>query len=60
MGETATSPPLPGDGMGGGDGYGSSRERAGVIAFVVVAIAATAAWLALLGWLVVLLVRSIF
>ena len=59
MGETATSP-LPSDGMGGGDGYGSGRERVGVIAFVVVAIAATAAWLVLLGWLVALLVRSIF
>ena len=58
MGETATSPPLPGDGVTGE--YQNGRERFGVIAFVVVAIAATTAWLALLTWLLVLLVRSIF
>jgi hypothetical protein len=58
MSEPATSPPLPPE--GNSSGYENGRERAGVVAFVVIAIAATAAWLVLLGWLLVLLVRSIF
>jgi len=60
MGETATRHPLPGDKVSGDGNYGNGRERAGVVAFVVVAIAATVAWLGLLTWLIVLLIRSVF
>jgi hypothetical protein len=58
MREPAPTQRLATDGHPSGDGNG--RERAGVVAFVVVAVAATAAWLVLLGWLLVLLVRAVF
>jgi len=58
MPEPAPTQRLATDGHPSGDGNG--RERAGVVAFVVVAVAATAAWLVLLGWLLVLLVRAVF
>jgi hypothetical protein len=59
MPEPAPTRRLAADGHPSGDGY-NGRERAGVVAFVVVAVAATAAWLVLLGWLLVLLVRAVF
>ena len=37
----------------------SSRERLGVAAFVVVAVVATASWIALLGWGLVQLIRAV-
>ena len=37
----------------------SSRERLGVAAFVVVAVVATASWIALLGWGVLKLIHAI-
>jgi len=58
MPEPAPTQRLATDGHPSGDGNG--RERAGVVAFVVVAIAATVAWLGLLTWLIVLLIRSVF
>lgn len=57
MGDMATRQPVTSDGV---TANVNGRERAGVMAFVLVAIAATIAWLGLLGWLVVLFVRSVF
>ena len=59
MSETAAGPPLSEVGPDP-DGSGHGHERAGVIAFVVVAVVATAAWLVLLGWLISLAVRELF
>lgn len=59
MPDPAPSQRLAADGHPSDNPY-NGRERAGVVAFVVVAVAATAAWLVLLGWLLVLLVRAIF
>jgi hypothetical protein len=60
MSETATSGSLHGEQLPPNDSYANGRERAGVVAFIVVAIAATVAWLGLLTWLIVLLIRSVF
>lgn len=60
MRESATGQPLPSDGLPAERGYSNGRERAGVVAFVVIAIAATTAWLVLLGWLILQLVRGVF
>ncbi|MBV9212511.1 MAG: hypothetical protein JOZ25_02580 [Actinobacteria bacterium] len=59
MREPATTQPVAADRDRHG-GYTNGRERAGVFAFVVVAVAATAAWLVLLAWLLVLLARAVF
>jgi hypothetical protein len=60
MTQTAAGQPVTPEGVSGSNVYTSGRERAGVLAFVIVAFAATAAWLVLLAWLIILLVRSVF
>ena len=56
MPSSAASPPA----SDGPDRVPSTRrERAGIAAFVVVAVVATAVWLVLLAWLIALAIRQL-
>ena len=58
MGETAVTPTLPDTG-GEPEFRPTMRERLGIAAFVVVAVVATATWIALLAWGIVTLAGSL-
>ncbi|MEA2373657.1 MAG: hypothetical protein QOD53_120 [Thermoleophilaceae bacterium] len=57
MSETAAPRPLPDPAVDGEDA--SLRERLGVAAFVMVAVVATATWIALLAWGLIKLVGAL-
>ena len=58
MGETAVTPTLPDTSSGEPEFRPSSRERLGIVAFVLIAVVATTTWIALLAWGAVTLLKS--
>ena len=58
MGDAAIHPTLP-DAGAEPDFHPSVRERLGVVAFVMVAVAATLAWVGVIAWAIVKLVEQI-
>ena len=56
MASSTASPPVS---DGSDQVPASRRERAGIAAFVVVAVVATAVWLVLLAWLIALAIRQL-
>jgi len=58
MSEHAVTPALP-DPAGDEEFRATPRERAGIAAFVLVAVVATAAWIVVLAWGIVQLIKHL-